>query len=393
MNLRDLKQALTPSVGSLKCLPPHIVAFSALMIPEYRKVMAEVLTSEIDEQDGVKHYGYTACLGFALGMGHQGENLKEKFLYEVQQLAGRSFFSTNRVARFEIDGVALLGVATGLSSLNSSEGEVKWFLNLLADSEQAMNVDNWQKSLIRAATALLTDRNWSTIPDSMIRVAIPFALKKSADSSQSLNQAAWEIAALLDGDEDVVRLSVKRAVFDYCASFLTSLPINSSSIQELIMLLSNVSGSMSHWTYETKPRVKSAPMRKWEVDHEYHVQNLLWTILKPIFSDLVDEESLPKVGHTSPRFDLGIPSLQTIIEVKYMRRSGQAACKKVTDEVAADSALYLSKGSSYRRIIAFIWDNCSQIEEYHILKSGLESLNGVESAIIISRPNRMRIQN
>ena len=38
---------------------------------------------------------------------------------------------------------------------------------------------------------------------------------------------------------------------------------------------------------------------------------------------------------------------------------------------------------------AFIWDDCRQTEEYGVLTSGLETLKGLEKAILISRPQRM----
>jgi hypothetical protein len=148
---------------------------------------------------------------------------------------------------------------------------------------------------------------------------------------------------------------------------------------------------MSHWTYEVKPRTKGSEIRKWDIDNEYHVQNLLWTILKPIFPDLVDEEYLPKIGHMTPRSDLGIPSLQTIIEVKFMKNYGQTACRKITEEIAADRSVYLTTNSKYERIIVFIWDNCRQTEEYRVLRDGLKSLEGIEDVVILPRPNRMVI--
>ena len=158
---------------------------------------------------------------------------------------------------------------------------------------------------------------------------------------------------------------------------------------ELIEILDGVSRSMGHWTYEEKPKVRNVPTQKWEIDHEYHVQNLLWTILRPIFPDLVDEETLKKLGHTSPRYDLGIPSLSTIIEVKYLRKRGQSALKAITDEIAADHSLYLREGTGFTRMIAFIWDEQRQTEEYQTLQSGLENLSGLERVIIVPRPAKM----
>jgi hypothetical protein len=52
---------------------------------------------------------------------------------------------------------------------------------------------------------------------------------------------------------------------------------------------------------------------------EREVQDILWLILRPVFDDLVDEETLHTVGHSTYRADFGIPSLGLLIEVKYAR--------------------------------------------------------------------------
>ena len=191
------------------------------------------------------------------------------------------------------------------------------------------------------------------------------------------------------GNGDPVQVAVNRAVFEQCAALLAALPIVGAGVAGLISILERLVKSMSHWTYESSARVKSVTPQHWEVDHEYHVQNLLWTVLRPVFSDLIDEQSLPKVGHKTPRYDLGIPSLATIVEVKFMRKAGSAACRKIIEEIAADRSLYLRPATGYTRLIAFIWDECSQTEEYQTLTDGLEGMEGIEKVVILPRPSRM----
>ena len=72
-----------------------------------------------------------------------------------------------------------------------------------------------------------------------------------------------------------------------------------------------------------------------------------------------------------------------------MRKSGQPALKKITDEVAADRSLYLRDGTNYSKMVVFIWDEARQTEEYKTLQSGLESLSGIEKVIILPRPSKM----
>jgi hypothetical protein len=152
----------------------------------------------------------------------------------------------------------------------------------------------------------------------------------------------------------------------------------------------NASRGLKRWTYETEPRTPKSAVARWDIENEYHVQNLLWTILAPVFPDVDDEENLPSIGHARPRADLAVPSLRTLIEVKFLRRSGHAALREITEEIAADTSLYLSRTSNFDTIVVVVWDDCVQTEQHHELQSGIESIKGVAAAVIIPRPSRMK---
>jgi hypothetical protein len=109
-----------------------------------------------------------------------------------------------------------------------------------------------------------------------------------------------------------------------------------------------------------------------------------------IASGIDDEENMPSIGHKKPRADLGIPSLRTIVEVKFLRDRGQRGFAKIIDEIAADASLYLSRTSDYDNIIAFVWDDCAQTEQHHELKSGIEQIKGISAAIVLPRPSSMQ---
>jgi hypothetical protein len=116
---------------------------------------------------------------------------------------------------------------------------------------------------------------------------------------------------------------------------------------------------------------------------------MLWAILAPIFPDLDDEEWLKSVGQHHPRADLAIPSLELLVEVKFMRPGGKSAFGSVIQEVAADASTYLQEGSGYRHIIAFVWDDAARTEEHPELRQGLMRIRGVRDVIVISRPSKM----
>ena len=301
----------------------------------------------------------------------------------MKHLSGRTFFAEGRTPRFEIDSIALLGVALGASAVDIPKGDIRWLDELLLRSSRALEADEWQADLVEIARGAINPNYEISIKD--MRVCTAF----SEAPSEEEQQAGWgEMIARL-GDRDAVQIATNRAVFERCAASLAGLRIVGAGVAGLISILEGLARSMSRWTYEKSPRVKNVTPQQWEIDHEYHVQNLVWTVLRPTFSDLVDEESLPKVGHKTPRYDLGIPSLETIVEVKFMRHAGSTACRRVVEEIAADCSLYLGSTTRYSKLIAFIWDECRQTEEYQMLKDGLESMEGIEKVVILPRPSRM----
>ncbi len=301
----------------------------------------------------------------------------------MEQLSGRVFFAESRTPRFEVDGIALLGVALGARTARIAKATCTWLGSLLERSAQALKGDGRDSDLVEIARGIIDPNYDATVGDPRLRIAF------SPTPTSGERQAAWSEMIAHVGDGDPVEIAINRAVWEHCVRLLAVTRLGDAGVAGLVESLEGLAQSMSHWTYEKAPRVKGVSPQQWEVKHEYHVQNLLWTVLRPLWGDLVDEQSLPKVGHKTPRYDLGIPSLETIVEVKFMRSRGSAACRRVTDEIAADRSLYLVPNSGYKKLVVFIWDECRQTEEYQTLKVGLEGMDGIEKVVILSRPSRM----
>ena len=102
------------------------------------------------------------------------------------------------------------------------------------------------------------------------------------------------------------------------------------------------------------------------------VQDLLYLLLAPVFPDLKDEEYFPSLGQKQPRTDLFIPSMKLIIEVKFVRNGDKFT--KTIDEVGSDGSLYLTDGTNYSGIIAFVWDDSRRTEEHALLRDGLRQI-------------------
>ena len=379
MKLGDLLATLVIEPEAYQALPRHVAAFCNYLIPDDQAKLEAHGSLSGDSQV----YQEIAAAGYALAIDNTRNALVAAFDEAFDHLSGRIFFAGGRTPRFEVDGVALLGVALGASALSIPKIRMRWFNDLLGRSAHALYRDTWQHDLVELAQCVLDEEREMSIHDIRLRTAF------SRIPREDDLQAAWAKMVASCGETDPVQVAVNRAVYESSAASLAALPIVGTGVAGLISILEELAHSMSHWTYETSTRVKSVAPQQWEIEHEYHVQNLLWTLLRPVFRDLVDEQSLPKVGHKTPRYDLGIPSLAAIVEVKFMRSAGPAACRNITEEIAADRSLYLRRATGYSRLIVFIWDECRQTEEYETLKKGLEDMKGIEKVIILPRPSRM----
>tara|TARA_R110000765_G_scaffold252568_2_gene353841 strand:+ start:10298 stop:11491 length:1194 start_codon:yes stop_codon:yes gene_type:complete len=381
MDLPTIKSALSAPLGEGGSLPSHVAAFCEFISPWMKA--SRLLVSP----DSGGTYREVAALGYRLAEGARDLESLAKFSDGASLLAGRTFFAGGRALRFEIDGVALLGIALGYQAVKAPSSDTAWLRNCLNQSIAALSDDSWQFSLARAAQGVLSGINSNTDVDPVLTVSLNAAMGE--ETSQAERGSAWATVIADIDERDATRRAAFQGVYEACAAALARLPVHGAGVRELGELLEGASRSMSHWTYEITQRVKGVAPQTWEINHEYHVQNLLWTILRPVFPDLVDEETLKKLGHTSPRFDLGIPSLHTIVEVKFLRKRGQRALKLLTDEIAADHSLYLREGTGYTKMIAFIWDEQRQTEEYKTFADGLAQLAGIAKVVILPRPARM----
>ncbi|MFF0700196.1 hypothetical protein ACFYVC_07820 [Streptomyces tendae] len=86
----------------------------------------------------------------------------------------------------------------------------------------------------------------------------------------------------------------------------------------------------------------------WPIASERKIQNILWLMLRPVFDDLVEEEPLDRINHSTYRADFGAPSLALLIKAKYTRKASDF--KSVEKEIYYDYVGYLSE-TPYRNMI------------------------------------------
>ena len=190
-------------------------------------------------------------------------------------------------------------------------------------------------------------------------------------------------------ERELWRIAAYIFVFENIIKEQASVPKNDWKLKDLSEFLNRIEAGMNCWTWEETPKTKNSKTVKWYIDNEYHVQNLLYLLLAPIFTRIQKELNLPQQGHKNPRADLYLPEINTIIEVKY-KKDKNKKYTELTDELAADKTLYQAS-DKYKdcKLIAFLWDNTATTEEYQKFKNGILGL-GYDDCIVVSSPSCMR---
>lgn len=371
--------------------PPHARAFAAWVQHESlgRAPLLSSLAAEAAAATGPsRETGHVAVLGYAASLSR---SLAAPFADALSWLMTRQYFVPGRPQMFEENGLALLGVAVGIAALSPGEGDPArtWLEGLLREVFRRTRPQDWNESLINAAAVIAREGSGlaSKIDDDLL---IALAAKGIGSITEVNRANAWAIISALTGQGDgMTRAAAQLAALTLMLRDASTLRPGSTSPADVARLLAGVASSLRRWTWETVPRTPKSAVARWDVENEYHVQDLLWAILAPVFPDLDDEEWLKSLGQHHPRADLAIPSLRVIIEVKFLRK-GKGAFAAVIEEVAADSGTYLQEGSGYEHIVAFVWDDEARTEEHAELRRGLLQIRGVDDAIVVSRPSKMK---
>lgn len=88
--------------------------------------------------------------------------------------------------------------------------------------------------------------------------------------------------------------------------------------------------------------------------------------------------------------DFYLPSLHTIIEVKY-RKDTKKTFQDFTGELAEDRTLYQSdSGYEDAKLVAFLWDQTSAPERHDAFEKAVIDL-GYDGCIVINSPSPMRL--
>ncbi len=283
---------------------------------------------------------------------------------------------------------------------------VKWLVGRMNDSRIAREFESWISGFLAQqaggdhlnlfekdiAAHVFSDES-SIYASACVPLFLHYRRIQRIDDQRSrmalIDRFMVEFQAQAQGGASTALLSLMVYVFDQVNQDMAAVPPKGWSLDDLLEFLEHIPVGLRRWTWEDAGRTRGAEPVKWPVENEYHVQNLLYLLLGPIFNDIADEVNLQPVGQKNPRIDLYLPSLHTIIEVKY-RKDVKKSFQALIGEIAEDASLYRAD-TKYKdaRIVNFLWDHTRATQEYAKFKEGVLKIDGIDGCVVISAPSTM----
>ncbi|WP_321887984.1 PD-(D/E)XK nuclease domain-containing protein [Paraburkholderia bannensis] len=397
--LSDARQTLLLKVREVAGRGNVIEAFAAWALPD-RAADLELSYPSSQSAAQLKGSGRTyqavSILGFALAAGQSTLDLVSSFNDGLDWLLGRAVKPGGTFAQFCYDPLAILGIAVGVRAVGDEASRARvgqWLTTFIPAVIREFNGASWARCLLGAALVLVTQSDLKfEVEDCDVDVAIALAAK-GVSSGRTDFGADEEARALVrikrTQDEDTERAVLMLCALDWLSGQKAVVSLQRPTIEQVGQLLARVPSAMRRWTWEDAPKTRTSTAERWDVQHEYHVQNLLYALLAPLFPDLTDEETLPPVGQKNPRTDLGIPSLKLVVEAKFLRAGHSFG--NLIGELSQDAALYRAHGPNarYQYVMPFVWDDSRRTEEYSKFIDGLRMIEGLVHPVIVPRPGQM----
>lgn len=195
-----------------------------------------------------------------------------------------------------------------------------------------------------------------------------WSIKNRIDWLNEAQTAFWERMVT---EEPYAAEDYKAALlWEVMVSYLHSTPTVDSAARVSDMLL-NFPAALERW----KP--------EWKIKDEADVQRLVFLVLRTYFDDLRYEDNLPKLGRSGHRYDIGIPQLKLLVEIKFARKA--ADFQKFVEEIGKDAA-QIHTQIDFTSFIVFIFDPTCTTEHYDWTKQALLQFAPVKDAVIVCAP-------
>jgi hypothetical protein len=347
--------------------------------------------------DRFHHFPILATLGYSLSLFPTAvpAGAGAAFATGAASLRTRPPFPSDRIT-FAYQPVAFLGLALGAAALGEQTESCRaWLLAVVNDrrlapptayhallysyirfvlSDEAASIDDLHRYVEAEALALV---EWG-IQRGAFRL-VDLRADLSALQARILVAGSLVDSASLTPARAAVLWS---AIHSSLVRSVEGLVLSRNHVTEVLRRFED---ALRRWRWD-RDTLKH-PIR-WPITSEREVQDIVWVILRSLFDDVVDEDALPKLGHSTYRADFGIPSLRMLVEVKYAR--GATDFKDLEKELLEDSVAYLiDAGTRYDRILVFIYDHSASVQEHGLTVGALRRLAEIEDVIIVSRPSHL----
>lgn len=285
---------------------------------------------------------------------------------------------------------------------------VMWLVAQMADSRVTREFENWTSGFLaqqasgdhlnlfeKDIAAYVRSGESAVYASACVPLFLHYRRIRQIDDHQTrlslTSRFMGEFRAQAQGDASTALLSLMVYVFDQVNHDVAIVPPKGWTLDDLLGFLEHIPVGLKRWTWEDVGRTKGAEPIKWRAESEYHVQNLLYVLLAPVFNDIADEVYLQPVGQKTPRVDLYLPSLHTIIEVKY-RKDAKKSFQALIGEIAEDASLYRAD-PKYKdaRIVSFLWDRARATQEHPKFREGVLKIAGINGCVVINAPSTMDV--
>lgn len=113
-------------------------------------------------------------------------------------------------------------------------------------------------------------------------------------------------------------------------------------------------------------RQRTGNRPSFEIEQEQDVRDLLYAIIKCVFPDALIEEPARKHAGSAKRIDVVLPSISTVVEIKYVRDPSHS--RKVADELKIDFESYHTHPDC-KTLIAYVWDPANYLSDRTVTTS------------------------
>ncbi len=385
--IQDIRAGLIAAAEPTISTSVQAGAFRAWLLDDKGRLdgLAELAAANFGAGGG-RSVAHVGSLGYVDAAGQLPDCFRPLLAQGVAWLGERAWFRPHQPLTLEADGVAAFGVALGVRSSGETSG-TGWLRDLVLRSANLPDLSVVDRSLFIAAAHLLGAQGRQDSAAMLPEARLALRRVGLGPVDDACRTDAWHrISHYATVEKAVPEAALLLEALNELTAHNLPARLGSLDPRDVFHVLEGVQRSFRRWSWESEPRTRRSETARWDISNEYHVQNFLWAVLAPLFPDLTDEETLPPVGQLNPRVDLSLPSLKTVIEVKFMRPT--ARFQDVIEEIAADASLYTTD-PRWTSIIPFVWDDARRAEEHQKLITGLGRLPGVIGAVVMSRPGKM----